>query len=199
MMKYTPAKYFTPANRTTADISLIVIHTAECAEVSNAAENLAAWGGGPNANKASWHYAVDSDSVTQSVHEKHIAWHAGPVNAYSIGIEHAGYAKQSASEWSDAFSLAMLELSADLVADICRTNGIPVKQLTADDLRRGERIGICGHVDVTNGLTGGKGHVDPGVNFPWNRYLARVAKLVAERDFANILTDFPIVHPWPER
>lgn len=172
-IKYTPATFFSKASRTTMD--LVVIHSAECAEVSNAAENLAAWGGGPNANKASWRYAIDNDSITQSVLEKDVAWHAGPVNNYSIGIEHAGRASQTAEQWADDYSLAMLERSAELVADICRRYSIPIRRLSAADLKRGERREICGHVDVTMGLAGGKGHVDPGPAFPWDWYLERVA------------------------
>lgn len=172
-IKYTPATYFTRAARTKID--LVVIHTAECPETSTAAENLASWGGGSTANKASWHYAVDNDSITQSVLEQDIAWHAGPVNNYSVGVEHAGRAAQTAEQWADDYSIATLERSAELVADICTRHDIPPWKLSADDLKRGARRGICGHVDVTNGLTGGKGHQDPGPAFPWAWYLDRVA------------------------
>lgn len=192
-MKFVQAKNFTRANRTSID--LVVIHTAECGETKNAAENVAAWGAGPNAPQASWHYMVDCDSIVQSVLESDVAWHAGPVNGYSIGVEHAGYAKQSAAEWSDEYSRATLELSAELVGSICRRYGIPVRRLTADDLKRGERRGICGHVDVTMGLTGGKGHTDPGNGFPWSWYLERVrahAGIEAQaKDEAPL--DWPIV------
>lgn len=173
-MHFVRARFFQKANRGVGDITLVCIHTAECGETTKAAENLASWGGGSNANKASWHYAVDSDSVTQSVEEKDIAWHAGPVNGFSIGVEHAGYARQTAEEWADAFSIATLERSAELVGGICERYDIPIRRLSAEQLKAGERRGICGHVDVTNGLTGGKGHTDPGRHFPWEWYLDRV-------------------------
>ena len=83
---YTPSKHYQVANRQPSDITLVVIHTAECAEVSSAAENLASYATSPDRAKASWHYAVDNNSITQSVLEKDIAWHAGPVNGYSVGI-----------------------------------------------------------------------------------------------------------------
>lgn len=178
-IKYTPATYFTKATRGPGDVTLVVIHTAECGETTNAAESLASWGGGPNANKASWHYAVDNDSITQSCLEKDIAWHAGPVNNYSIGVEHAGRAAQTAEQWADDYSLATLERSAELVADICTRHGIQPWRLTADDLKRGARSGICGHVDVTNGLTAGKGHQDPGPGFPFAWYIERVQSYTA--------------------
>lgn len=176
-MKYIPARFFTPANRKAID--LLVVHTAECAEVSSAAENLQAWTAGPQASRASWHYAVDNDSITQSVLEKDVAWHAGPVNGFSIGIEHAGRASQSAADWDDAYSRAVLENSAKLAAEICARWNIPVTRLSAADLKAGQRRGITGHVDVTNGLTNGKGHTDPGPHFPWDRWLARVREHLA--------------------
>jgi N-acetyl-anhydromuramyl-L-alanine amidase AmpD len=175
-IRYVPARHLTPANRT--KIALIVIHTAECAEVSTAAENLQTWTAGANASQASWHYAVDNDSITQSVLEKDVAWHAGPVNGFSIGIEHAGRASQDAAGWDDEYSRAVLENSAHLAAEICKRYGIPVVRLSAEDLKAGKRDGFTGHVDVTNGLTGGKGHMDPGKAFPWDAYLARVRELV---------------------
>jgi len=171
-MKFIQAKHFTPASRLAID--LIVIHTAECGESSNAAENLQSWTAGPTASQASWHYAVDNDSITQSVREQDVAWHAGPVNDYSIGIEHAGYAAQTPEQWQDTYSVAMLERSAELVASLCQQYGIPIVRLTAEDLKTRSNRGICGHVDVTNGLQGGKGHHDPGPSFPWDWYLARV-------------------------
>lgn len=176
MIKYVPAKHFSPG-APGRKVTLVTIHTAECPESAAAAENLQAWTAGANASKASWHYAIDPDSTTQSVLEKDVAWHAGPVNGFSIGIEHAGYAAQTAAQWDDDASRAILERSAALVADLCVRYAIPPVRLTAADLAKGYRTGICGHVDVTNGLTGGKGHQDPGPFFPWDAYLARVREL----------------------
>lgn len=184
-MKLVPARFFSPASRTAID--LVVIHTAEAHERPSTAENVAAFFAGPQSSRASAHYTVDSDSVVQSVLEKDVAWHAGPANGYSIGIEHAGFAKQSAAEWRDEYSQAMLERSAQLVGDICKRYGIPVRRVTVDDLKAGgpKRRGICGHIDVTNALTGGKGHWDPGPNFPWDDYLARVAFYAGSAEAAD--------------
>lgn len=183
--KFTQAKSYTKGRP--GAVTLVVIHTAECAEHPNAAENLAAWAAGPNAPRASWHYAVDSDSITQSVQEEDTAWHAGPVNPYSIGIEHAGTAKQNPAEWADVYSLEVLERSAELCAEICRRHKIPPVRLEGADLKAGKRLGITGHVDVTNGLTGGKGHWDPGPHFPWDYYLTRVRYHLAP-DAAEMVT-----------
>lgn len=172
---FLPARHFTRAARGPGTITLVVIHTMEAPERSATAENVASWFAGPDAPQASAHYNVDADSIVQSVEERDIAWHAGPVNGYSIGVEHAGYAKQTPEEWADPYSVAMLERSAELVGDICARHLIPVQRVHAHDLSAGRRHGICGHVDVTMGLTNGRGHFDPGAHFPWDWYLDRVA------------------------
>ena len=97
-------------------------------------------------------------------------------NHDGIGIEHAGYAKQTGRDWSDAYSTAMLDRSAGLVADLCRKYAIPVTWLYAADLRAGKR-GITTHKAVSDAFKRGS-HWDPGTGFPVERYLALVrAKL----------------------
>lgn len=165
---FVRARNFTSGRRKT--IRLLVVHTAECGEVANAAENLASWCAGANAPRASWHYAVDSTSATQSVREGDTAWHAPGVNSESIGVEHAGRAAQDANGWSDAYSVALLERSARLVANVCKRHAIPIRKLTPAEVLNGER-GICGHVDVTRAFPSQGSHTDPGPAFPWQRYL----------------------------
>lgn len=123
-MKFVQAKHYRSANRGPGDVTLVVIHSMEYPERVNSAEWCADFFTDPHGPKgpvvASAHYSVDSDSIVQSVHEKDIAWHAGPVNNYAIGVEHAGYAGQTAAQWRDDYSTAMLERSAELVAGICK-------------------------------------------------------------------------------
>jgi N-acetyl-anhydromuramyl-L-alanine amidase AmpD len=69
----------------------------------------------------------------------------------------------------------VLGLSAKLAADICKRHAIPIVRLSVEDLKAGKR-GLCGHVDITNAFSGGKGHTDPGPAFPWELYLAMVHK-----------------------
>lgn len=187
-IKFVQARNFTRANRGPQDVSLIVIHTAECGETPKAAENLQTWTAGPNASQASWHYAVDNDSVTQSVHEKDIAWHAGLANRHSIGIELAGSASQTPAQWADAFSTATLENAAQLTARICRERSIPARRLTLDELRTKAK-GFAGHVDCNAAFANGKGHTDPGKSFPWDSFLARVRALLSEAPTLPVLPE----------
>ncbi len=169
---FIQAAHFTTASRTKID--LVVIHTMEAPEKPKTAENVARWFAGKDAPQASAHYCLDSLDVIQCVLEKDVAWHAPGANNNGIGIEHAGYASQSALNWDDEYSEAMLVLSAKLTAEICTRYGIPVVRLSVADLKAKAR-GLCGHVDITNAFNGGKGHFDPGGNFPWAHYLDLVA------------------------
>ncbi len=179
-IRFVQAKNFTPANRTSVDV--VVIHTMEAPEASTTAENVSAWAAGPNAPQASWHYAIDDDSIVQCVKETDIAWAAPSRNRNGIQLEHAGYARQSAAEWADSFSARMLARSALLTADICRRWNIPVEFVDAAALLAGKR-GITTHWEVTKGP--GKGlttHVDPGPNFPMDRYLEQVRNAESSSD-----------------
>lgn len=158
----------------TRKINLIVIHTMECLELPEAGENVALWFAGKTKYEppmASAHFCVDSDSIVQCVREMDVAWHAKQVNARSVGIEHAGFAKQTQEDWSDAYSREMLVRSADLARRIAEEHQIPVRRLTPDEVRSG-LPGFCGHIDVTNAYDRGIGHWDPGTGFPWEEYLA---------------------------
>lgn len=171
---FVQAKNFTPAKRGAGDIELVVIHSMEATEKGNTAENVAAWFAGPNAPQASAHFCVDNDSVVACVREADVAWHAPGANRNGIGIEHAGYARQTAAEWADEYSTAMLRRSAVLCAELCARYGIPVTFVDAAALKTPGARGITTHKAVTDGLNGGKGHVDPGEWFPMAQYLAWV-------------------------
>jgi N-acetyl-anhydromuramyl-L-alanine amidase AmpD len=170
---FIQAKNYTKGKGAPREINYIVIHSAESPEKPTMAEALAAWAAGKNAPDASWHFAVDNDSVVQSVYEEDIAWHAPGVNDHSIGIEHAGYAKQTTTEWFDEFSRDMLLLSARLCAHLCATYRIPIKFVDAAGLLRGDR-GITTHAEVTKAFHKSP-HTDPGAGFPMDWFLEQIA------------------------
>lgn len=168
-----PAKNFTPARRTTVDV--VVIHTMESPEIPKTARAVANWFAGPSAPQASAHYCVGPDETIQCVDEAAVAWHAPGVNTVAIGIELTGRASQTIAQWADAESLAVLERAAQLVAEICARWNIPIARLSVANLIQKKR-GICGHYDVTMAFHKST-HTDPGPNFPWEKFLARVGEL----------------------
>ena len=84
-------------------------------------------------------YCVDVDSIVQCVRDRDVAWRAPGANHSSIGIEHAGRARQSRAEWDDPYSRAMLARSAALVANLCRKYKVPAMQLSGRPRRRQAR------------------------------------------------------------
>jgi N-acetyl-anhydromuramyl-L-alanine amidase AmpD len=168
---YLEAKNYTKVDRS-KEIRYVVLHTAEIKETLTAAEALAKWCAGPNAPRASWHFATDADTVTQSVKEEYVAWHAPGANRTGIGIEMAGAARQSADEWHDEFSWRVLQRTARLVAYLCRRWNIPVQFIDASGLNYGVR-GITTHAEVTKAFKKST-HTDPGKSFPMDEFLRLV-------------------------
>jgi N-acetyl-anhydromuramyl-L-alanine amidase AmpD len=143
----------------------------EAPEEPGTAEAVARWFQVTD-REVSAHYCIDDDSVVQCVREEDVAWGAPGANENGIHLEHAGFARQAAADWDDAYSLAVLERSAQLTAELCGRYRIPVVWLRAADLRR-RRRGITGHHDVSRAF-GRSDHTDPGRGFPVEPYLARV-------------------------
>jgi N-acetyl-anhydromuramyl-L-alanine amidase AmpD len=173
---FVPARNFTKAGR--KEVDLVVVHTMEAPEKGETAENVAAWFAGSTAPQASAHYCVDGDTVVQCVRDDDVAWHAPGANHDGIGIEHAGYARQSQSDWEDDYSTRMLERSARLAADICARYRIPPVWLHPADLLAGRR-GITSHANVSQAFKRSDHH-DPGTSFPIQRYLRLVQRYLKD-------------------
>jgi peptidoglycan hydrolase-like protein with peptidoglycan-binding domain len=170
LFPFVQAKHFGKGRG--ARIDTVVLHTMEAAEKPETAERVAAWFGGPNAPVASAHYCVDADSIVQCVRESDTAFHAPGVNQRSIGVEHAGFAAQSAEDWADVYSETMLRRSASLVASVCGRYGIPIAYIDEAALKAGAS-GITTHAAVSRAFKKST-HTDPGPSFPLEHYLAMV-------------------------
>lgn len=157
--------------RADRDIRLICLHASQGREVATGAEGLQSWSSGVNAPEASWHFAVDVDSITQSVELHDVAWHAGQINGFSVGIEQVGMSEQTAEQWDDRFSRGTLENVANLIALLCGIYDIPI--VHCPNPRAPNASGVCTHYDVTKAYGVKGGHWDPGPNYP----LARVLEL----------------------
>jgi N-acetyl-anhydromuramyl-L-alanine amidase AmpD len=166
------AKNFTNASRTSAQMKHIIMHTMESPEGLTTAEDVSRWAAGSTAPQASWHYAVDANSIVSCVEEEDVAWAAPGANHDGIQIEMAGRAGQTPAQWADAFSKAELVLAAKLVADICRRRGIRAVHGTNFDLSA-DRRGVYGHVQASE-VFKKSNHTDPGVGFPWDGFMKDV-------------------------
>lgn len=167
---FVPALHFTKGRLKT--IQLIVIHSAECPKNEGAARGVANYFATTD-REASAHFTVDDKEIIQSVHVEDTAWAAKNANANGVNLEHAGYAKQTEMEWLDDYGRAMLELSAQLAADLCKQFNIPVSMATFASPTNPvvTQAGFVGHMSVP--LHGS--HSDPGTGFPWDYYLGRIA------------------------
>ena len=170
--KFVQATKFTKAGRPHSTIVHIVLHTAEIGESLQGADALASVAASPTSRNASWHFAVDADSITQSVKIEDVAWHAPGCNSDGIGIEMAGRASQTKAEWADSFSTSMLDRCAKLVASLCHELGIPATFVDADGLIAG-KAGITMHSCVSKAFKKSD-HWDPGPNFPIDAFIAKV-------------------------
>lgn len=168
------------SSRGSAQIRLLVIHSAECSEVKTAAEALATWGGSA---KGSWHVACDNDSITVSVPDVFKAFHAGRVNAYSIGIEQAGKASQTAEQWDDEYSRGVIQNTARVVAWKSKIHGIPLRFVDAAELFKQHMVGgawgVTTHAECSKAFSVTGGHWDPGPNYPMNRMLELAEEILA--------------------
>jgi N-acetyl-anhydromuramyl-L-alanine amidase AmpD len=152
-------------------VELIVVHSMEAPEKGETAENVARYFQRGSV-VASAHYCVDYNSAIQCVWDRDTAYHCKNANANGVGIEHAGYAKQSEAEWLDDYGRAMLDISAQIAAYLCKKFNIPIQRAVfagVNDPRVLQR-GFTGHVDVPAHGS----HWDPGFAWPWNYYLERV-------------------------
>lgn len=183
-MKFFPAANYTP-HVSPREIDLIVIHTMESPEAGMTAESCGSFfhnqPKGPSGSSA--HYGVDNNSIVKYVHDHDVAWAAPGANLDGLHIEHAGRAAQSAEDWGDEYSTDMLINSARLVARKAKRYHVPIRFLSAAEVKAGHS-GITGHVQVTESGVGGLSgtHTDPGPNFPWRRYIRYV------KAFANDMT-----------
>lgn len=152
----------------------VVWHTMEAGEFSGRAESTAAYFANPgDGRQVSSHYTVDDNSVVQCVGLDDSAWTVGnrPGNNRGINWELAGFARQSRTEWLDAFGVAMFAQMAPIAAADMVRFAIPNRWCSIADLVA-RRPGLTTHNDLRLAF-GVTTHTDPGPNFPRD-YLQQV-------------------------
>jgi hypothetical protein len=172
-----PANYSVVSRPHDYPVQMIIIHDTE-SSYATAIQDFQdpTWA-------ASAHYVVsEQGDITQMVHEKDIAWHAGnwDYNTRAIGIEHEGYA------WICCYyTTAEYDASARLAASICSRWGVPM-----------DRTHVIGHNEVPDPndptLFGGSDHhTDPGPYWDWATYMSLA------QSYANALPSPPHMMPDP--
>lgn len=174
------ARWYTPVTNTRRAVRVIVIHDMEAPEKGTTAEDVARYFATlPATTKASAHVCIDNNSIVQCVPDNSVAYGAPGVNNDGIQIELAGYGSQTREQWLDVYGQALLDLAANATAQYCLKYGVPILHLSDDELRDGGR-GIIGHYQAS-AVYQLSDHTDPGPNFPWDYFLARVTTHYAER------------------
>lgn len=153
-------------------ITLIVIHSTE----GDTAAGAASWFANPE-SAGSAHLVVDDRECFRTLENTVIPWGAKGANTNGFHIEHAGFARWERQKWMS--HEGTLRRGAFKAALHARRFGIPLRLLSADDLRRG-RSGFVTHVTVTQ-VFGGT-HTDPGEGFPLDRYMDLVKRFAVEMD-----------------
>jgi N-acetyl-anhydromuramyl-L-alanine amidase AmpD len=173
--RFIQARHFRPVF-SARPVRLVVLHSAETPEKPGKAEAVANWFASPEAPEASAHYVVDAGATVQCVDERDVAWGAPGANHDGVHVELVGYARQSAEDWADTYSVAMLNRAAHLVAFLCDSHGLPPRALGAADLQAGAR-GITTHAAVSEAYRKST-HTDPGPSFPLASFVERVAEIM---------------------
>ena len=169
---WRPSPNFNQRPGATGSTHVVIVHTCE----SNYAS---CWSWLVNsASQVSAHYVVNEEGseMSQLVLERDRAWHIAALydcdlnrghhcslndaqsNDFTVGIEHAGFASQT------AFPASQIEASAALLCDITRDRGIP---------RDWQHVVAHGQLQPEN-------RTDPGPNWPWIAYLHRAQALCGE-------------------
>lgn len=92
--------------------------------------------------------------------------------------------RANSTRWADY--PAELEAMAQQAAQWNRLYALPLRRITAAQVRAGER-GWCGHVDISRAF-GESDHTDPGAAYPFTRMLTRAADIVGGTNILG-LTD----------
>lgn len=126
------------------------------------------------------HRIVDPEEAVAAAYDSVVCWHAPP-NPHSLGYELCGYPDLNRAvafaRWATPNYRRTLERAARMVARDALAYGVPIKFLSVDDLRRGER-GITTHANVSEAFHEST-HWDPG-QWPRRRFMRLVREQAAK-------------------
>lgn len=158
---------------------LIVMHSMEAPDKPDMAEEVGYFFQRlPESHKASAHTGADNNSRVRYVDDDDVAFGAPGANHNGLHHEQTGYARFTRGEWTQPDMMLMLQQSALQVREWHLTHNIPLRFITADQLKQHnpenlppECWGVTTHWEISKawGLTD---HHDPGPNYPINTLLA---------------------------
>jgi len=161
-------------HRPTSEIKTICIHVTVNAP-GTPAENVANYQ--IRSESGSYHELVDTRPVVLIENTPDwMTWSAGPTaNWRGLHRSFVMRGNETVAQW--LAQEAMLRAAAERDAAWATRYGIPVRKITAAQLRAGEK-GFHGHHDASLAW-GESDHVDPGPGFPWDHYLNLVRQYQA--------------------
>ncbi len=150
---------------------LIVLHDTEGGNVKGVSDlqGLGSWFD-RRSTRASCHIGIDAQGNSiRIVPDSRVAWHAGWVNHWSLGIEQVGFASWSKDQWVDGYHLGLYRVASQ-IATWSTEFDIPIVPT-----KHGYQKGVTLH----RWVSGRGGHWDPGFNYPINYVIdwARLIKL----------------------
>jgi hypothetical protein len=157
-------------HRSLSAIKLIVIHSTE----GPTAAGGASWFQNHD-SKGSAHLVVDDVICYRTLENDVIPWGAPGANTNGFHVEHAGLADWNRQKWLTHEQT--LRRGAFKAAFHAVKFGVPIKLLSANDLRHG-RGGFVTHATVSEVFNGD--HTDPGHGFPLDHYMGLVQQFADE-------------------
>lgn len=151
--------------RNVKTIELAIIHCTQ----SNTAEAAARWFANPRSG-GSAHLCADANLCYTTLLPRFIPWAAPGANVRGWHLEIAGFAQWTREQWMARKGL--LERSAYKIALHADAYDIPIRLLTAAQLRAGQVGGFATHKRVSEAFGGS--HWDPGPGFPLDHFMRRV-------------------------
>lgn len=136
----------------------------------HSAEGTASWALSSKA-EVSWHAGVDSDSIVPCLPDTYTAWHAKGYNSRTWGVEISNRDAvwgNKPKDWTEA----TLRNAAKACAPIVKKYGLPLQRVTRSTvdarIAAGKPFGFTYHSYLSDI------RVDPGKDFPWDRFIALV-------------------------
>lgn len=178
-------------SRSGTPVTLVLIHTNEGDnkpdDVGNdhTAEALAAYcdrectaGRGK-----SYHKITDDDSTVTTVPDDRAAWSAKGANKRGLNLCFTGWSHWSQTDWLHHGT--MLDRGAAEVRTWGALYDIPLRKVNGAQIRAGLK-GIGGHGDWSDSNLDDSDHTDPGPNFPWDIFIAKIngsARIVSTQPY----------------